>query len=146
MAQNHLKLETPLFARFLMCASIIFLWVAAQGPKSGFFYPKLGARLKKHGFEGSQVHPQKVYRRTHSEEGGTRYTSPGLFPICRHGSTNIRHPLTACSPFDAQWYISADAHYSGGMAQLSRVPVVAVESQKQACGSIDAYNFPKKKM
>ena len=23
------------------------------------------------------MHPQKVYRRTHSEEGGTRYTSPG---------------------------------------------------------------------
>ena len=79
MAQNHLKLgETRLFTRFLMCASIIFfLWVAAQGPKSSFFNPKLGARLKKHGFEGSQVHPQKVYRRTHSEEGGTRYTSPG---------------------------------------------------------------------
>ena len=58
-----------------MCASILFVWVAAQGPKSGVFNPKLGARLKKYGFEGSQVHPQKVYRRTHSEEGG-----PGIHP------------------------------------------------------------------
>ena len=44
MPKTHLKLGgTPLFARFLMCASIIFLWVAVQGPKSSFFNPKLGA-------------------------------------------------------------------------------------------------------
>ena len=72
MAKNHLKLGYPLFARFLMCTSIIFFWVAAQGPKSSFYNPKLGARFKKkHGFEGSQV----VYRCTHSEEGG-----PGIHP------------------------------------------------------------------
>ena len=80
LAQNRSKItkncQNPPFARFLMCASIIFLWVAAQGPKRSFFNPKLGTRLKKHGFEGSQVHPQKVYRRTHSEEGAPG--SPGV--------------------------------------------------------------------
>ena len=67
MAKKHLKLGvTPLFARFLMCTSIIFFWVAAQGPKSSFFNPKLGARLKNMGLRG---------RRTHSEEGGA-YINP----------------------------------------------------------------------
>ena len=61
-----------------MCTSIIFFWVAPQGPKSGFFNPKLRARLKKHGFEGSQELSQKVYRCTHSGEGGTSYTSRGM--------------------------------------------------------------------
>jgi len=74
MPKNHLKLgETPLFTRFLMCASVIFFGWRPKSRKV-FFNPKLGALLKKHGFEGSQVHPQKVYRHTHSEEEG----GPGI--------------------------------------------------------------------
>ena len=77
MAKNHLKLGgTPLFARFLMCALIIFFVVPARGPKSGFIDPKLKFGSKKHGFVGSQVHSQKIYRRTHSGEGG----GPGIHP------------------------------------------------------------------
>jgi len=49
MAQNHLKLgENPPFCTFFnVCVSIIFLWAAAQGLKSSFFNPKLGARFYK---------------------------------------------------------------------------------------------------
>ena len=65
-AKNRLNLgENALFTRFLMCPSINFFWVSTWGSKSSFLNPKLGARLKKYGFEGSQVHSQKVYRWTH---------------------------------------------------------------------------------
>ena len=93
--------ENTLFTRFLMCPSIIFFWVSAWGSTSSFLNPKLGARLKINGFEGSQVHSQKVYTWTHSGEGGPgihpeRFLS-NLWPILRSwtafGTPNVKSPL-----------------------------------------------------
>ena len=60
--KNPLNLgENTLFARFLMCTSMIFVLVSARGSQSGFLNPKLRTQFKKTGFKGSQVHLQKVY-------------------------------------------------------------------------------------
>ena len=70
------KPPPPRVASSRVRSDLVF-WVAARGSKSGFTGPKLG-RSVKYGFEGSQVHSQKNYRRTHSGEGG-----PGIHPVGR---------------------------------------------------------------
>ena len=76
MAKNHLKLgDAPFLHVFLMCASIIFCWVAAQGPKGSFFKSKLGARLKNMGLRCPRC-SHKKFIGTHLEEGGQVYRHP----------------------------------------------------------------------
>ena len=98
-AKNHLNPgENTLFTRFLMCPSIIFSECRPEARKGVF----LGARLKKHGFEWSQVHSQKVYRWTHSVEGGQVYI-PGVPPsgIGRYGQKSLPDPRTR--PVQGPW-------------------------------------------